>query len=349
MRQRRSSLIERLLFLVCLVEFAIVRVAAAAPPPSVVLLELETPSPRSEETQTRARAELVAAGFRVIVKRREHGDTRTSLEQAMRESGSVAAIAINAQTGSSVAEVWVSDRLTGKLSIRPVETGGAQDTPSLLAIRSVELLRASLIELENPSKDVPVVETPPEIAAFTRRREVEATTSAREGFGIEVKAVGIITTDPITPAFAPGIGVTYVSAPGFGARVSWTGPSVGGGIDGALGKARLLQGLAIAEALFVPPLDAPIYVTFNTGIGLYYVSASGDLADPELAKSEDAAALAFSFGAGFGFPITEAFSLGVEAFGAITVPRVAIDMGAENVGSVGQPVLGVALGAAFGL
>ncbi len=337
--------------------------AAAADGPIVVLVESTDPTSSARETSTRARAELGAAGFHVVVTTAKGSDTRRSLESAVAEAGAIAAIAIESDPNSTIAQVWVSDRLTRKLSVRPVETRGAGDTPALLAIRSVELLRASLIELRNPAtEDHEAAPLAPAVAKLTAPRSAasgsngsgtdgsgQKEVSGRSGWGFELGLAGILNVDPANPAMAPVLRASYGSKMGIGARVTWIGPSIGRGLRGDLGKASLTQELAVGEIVFAPPLPRPFVAQASGGIGVYHVSASGDLTNPHTAKSGGVAAFAASIGAGGGVRLSNHFVLGAEVLAGFTAPKIVIDMGAQRVGSLGQPILGLTttLGAFF--
>ncbi len=336
---------------------------AAADGPIVVLVESTDPTPSARETSTRARAELDAAGFHVVVTTAKESDTRKSLESAVAEAGAIAAIAIESDPSSTIAQVWVSERLTHKLSVRRVETREAGDTPALLAIRSVELLRASLIELRSPATDdQDAAPLAPAVAKLTASRSGRSgpngigtddsgreAVSGRSGWGFELGLAGILNVDPANPALAPVLRASYGSKMGMGARMTWIGPSVGPGLRGVLGKASLTQELAVGEIVFAPPMRRPFVAQASGGIGVYHVSASGDLKNPQIAKSGGVAAFAATVGAGAGVLLSNHFVLGAEVLAGFTAPKVVIDMGAQRVGSVGQPILGLTttLGAFF--
>ena len=45
------------------------------------------------------------------------------------------------------ADVWISDHVTGKTVVRRLEVGAGPNATAVLAIRALELLRASLLEI----------------------------------------------------------------------------------------------------------------------------------------------------------------------------------------------------------
>lgn len=323
---------------------------AEGSPATIVLLEPRDPSATAKETTLRAQAELRAAGFVVVVSTEEGDVTRTQLEKALADAGAVAAIAIDSRPGSTVADVWVSDRVTKKLSIRPVETKGSGDTPALLAIRAVELLRASLLELgDSPRVAEAAKPVPEEVERFAAPRSgapaPERGTSAHAGFRVGVGVAGLFNVDHVAPAVAPAFRVGFGSSIGVGGRITFIGPSAGAGLNGALGTAILHQEVALAELTFAPPTRGPVYGLVTAGIGVLHVGASGELADAKRARSGGATSFLSTIGAGAGVGLGRHFALELEGFIGFAAPRIVVDMGTERVGSVGRPMLGATLGA----
>jgi len=347
LRRERSPTHKLLISAAFLLASLHAQVATAAEPSSVVLLEPPHPNALAKETLTRARAELAGAGFRVIIAPRTGTDTRSSLESAIRGAGAIAAIAIESAEASSVVEVWVSDRLTGKLSIRPVDTARTGETPALLAIRAVELLRASLLELSNPRAGQPALSEPPEdVKALTAPVESDTDThSQRSGFGIEAGAMGLIAVDGVNPAIAPMVRFSYGAPIGVGARLTWVGPGFGPGLEGSLGSAVVTQYLALGEFLYAPPLKAPVTLLAAAGLGVYHVEARGELVDANRSRSGGSTAFVATWGGGVDFRIHRNFGLAVETFVGVSAPAVTIDMGSAEVGRFGRPILGASFGA----
>lgn len=125
-------------------------VALADPASRVVVVRSAHPSATVDEANTRLRAELTASGFEVVsVDAKEGLDPRESVENP--ELRSVAALSIvNTKEGTAI-DLWVADRLTQKTLVRRIDVASPSSRSSavVLAIRAVELLRASLLEAES--------------------------------------------------------------------------------------------------------------------------------------------------------------------------------------------------------
>ena len=131
---------------------------ARAEAPKIALVSDDAAGPIA----ARVSAELTTLGFEVQSVTATAPPARGPLEATAHDVGAVAAVRV-APSRRGV-EVWVVDRVTGKTVLREISLGSSEgDTAAaLVASRAVELLRASMLEVNmpHPSRgDVP----PPEI------------------------------------------------------------------------------------------------------------------------------------------------------------------------------------------
>jgi hypothetical protein len=128
-------------------------VSAAEEPPRVVLIE----DPAETTILPRLRAELVGLGLEVhTVAKQESEQLPRDLIASARNVGAVAAFRI--MVVADHADVWIADRITGKVVLRELLPRGAKIDGRVVALRAVELLRASLLELDAgkpPPAEVP--------------------------------------------------------------------------------------------------------------------------------------------------------------------------------------------------
>ena len=116
------------------------------------------------------RAELNQLGLQVIeVERRRDEVIPRELTEAARQHHAVAAFRV--QVSSNTVEVWIADRITGKVSLREVFTQGSDSRVEarLVVLQAVELLRWSLQEVDAPHPLRGEVSSPP--PTLTRLRE----------------------------------------------------------------------------------------------------------------------------------------------------------------------------------
>ena len=125
--------------------------AARASPSRVVVVQSANESQIVNQATMRLRAELAASGFEVITLDRAPG---ASPREAVEDIGlhPVATLSIVSTEKGAAIDVWVADHLTGKTLVRRVDIASqaAPSAPKVLAIRAVELLRASLLEAASP-------------------------------------------------------------------------------------------------------------------------------------------------------------------------------------------------------
>jgi len=222
---------------------------ARADPSRVRVLRAKDADPAVREATTRLQAELVAAGFVVDMEETTATDPRDELESG--GSQSFASIAILRSGSQAVTDVWVVDRISGKTLIRRVEAG-AEPGPTAartLAIRAVELLRASLLEVS--------VRLPQEVEAQREGKTVpidvarwmQPTASpghALTGWSVELGAATSLTKG-FGPALGPSAGVARAVATGWIVGVRWVGPTFGPELRSPVASADVRQMMALAE------------------------------------------------------------------------------------------------------
>jgi hypothetical protein len=151
--------------------------ARAGEPPKIVIVAAQ-----AEDTiVAQLRAELRTMGFNVVVvDTSSTAFPREELEKTARDNSAMAALLVRASRAGL--EVWVVDRITGKTLLRDVVgTEGVPGRDTTVALRAVELLRASLMEIDAPHPLRGDMPAPPAI------REI----------------VGLPLPDPAAPASAP--------------------------------------------------------------------------------------------------------------------------------------------------
>lgn len=321
---------------------------ASAPPTTttIVLVEPEAPSLFVKEALTRLAGELRAAGFSVVRVTSAKPDPRGSLEDALATSGAAAGIVLERNEDRARAEIWVSDRLTGKLSVRPLS---GDDGPPVLAVRAVELLRASLLELE-PEATPKGVERAP-IDALVKRPPVEKPAphaSLRAGFGVEASFVTTLHPEVGAFAFAPALRAFGSADMGLGGRLTVVAPMLGTELEGALGIARITTELFLAEIVYTPPLSEWVNLTAALGLGGMHLAATGELDEPARARSEDLGAFVIAPSVGLVARVAGTFALTLEGGAFFAVPPPRIEMGDEELGVLARPSLVVSHGVLVG-
>jgi len=300
-----------------------------------------------ESVAKRLSAELELAGFEVVT-RDARGDARTALEVAAKETGAFAAILLvpvgDGARGPAV-DVWVADRVTAKTSVRRIELTvdpGARSAESVLAVRAVELLEASMLEIEvRPPAEPP----PPEARALVLAARGSETAKGfaptvragvaggTNGAGAWLGASGAFEI-PLGRTWLGGVTVVGSLLP---AEVEASGARAEVGELAAF--ARLGLGLTASRRFTVAPALL---------LGAGRTSARGE-ADPPL-ENREASAWSARAGASVvgSFALASRLRLFVELAAHLSAPEVRVRMRAEPVDALGRLGAFSTLGLAWG-
>jgi hypothetical protein len=259
-------------------------IAAAAPARAasrVVLLRTVNAEELLRKAEILLQAELRAAGFDVAdVERTQAADPRADVEAAGGvDPIAVVALVLSAQAapGKPAAEVWISDRVTGKLVVRGlrIAPGSIDGAAADLALRAVELLRGSLLEIKF-EKPRPAAHAPADVARFVGDvAGPEARAFAWQGLGLAVGAVILWGLGELEPAWAPTARLSYGGRSGGTLRIAFAGPSASHEILANEGSARMRQMLFTLDGLlsFRPARRLQPYA--RGGVGLHHLRVEG--------------------------------------------------------------------------
>jgi hypothetical protein len=98
------------------------------------------------EAFNRLRGELSMHGFEIEIQTAASAISPKTMAERAESQAAVASVSFARSAGIATADITISDRVTGKTTVRTIATPVGTDTASLLALRAVELLRASLRE-----------------------------------------------------------------------------------------------------------------------------------------------------------------------------------------------------------
>jgi hypothetical protein len=295
-------------------------------------------------------AELESLGFRAeILDPSAEPASRASLEAAARRAGAIAAIrAVPSERG---VEVWIADRVTGKTVLRDLANDrGTPELDDALALRVVELLRASLLEVALP---------------LPSRGEVPATPEIREKIGVpEQGALEHGSPPTLRFSLAPGM---LLSPGGFGASASldlglaWMPsehvgvfalaaiPLTSGRIEGSQGSADLRILLAGGGARFLfTKRESSWSPTVDLGVMAVSLRSTGT-ANPGFIASAPSALTAAPFARlGLAFALTRVFRLRADVLAGVVAQGVSIQFAQHEIATWGKPLVLASVGVDFG-
>lgn len=326
----------------------------------VVLISAATDDDVLREAGTRLQAELNAAGFDVVRIERaatEERELRALMERAARDEGAFAAATISRAEAGAEVDLWIVDRVTDKTVIRTIEDGGTA-APSVLAVRAVELLQASLLEATAarsardapPAKSPPPAESAPPARAAKLPQDVARWLSPPlprpgilEGVAMEAGAVMLQSAGGIGPAVGPMLRLSF-GAPRLAGRLTVAGPAVAPALAGAFGTLSVRQELALLELVYVFPGDGALVPVLSAGAGAYHLYAAGDPIPPYQAATGDVWSVLAGAGAGAGLRLSDRTTALADLHVLLTEPRPVVKLAGEELGTAGRPTVAFSLG-----
>lgn len=332
---RRWGVVRTALPLLLLVVLSPAAEAAAAS--RVVLLRAPTDDALIEQGNTLLAAELRAAGFEVTPLMRDPSrDIRSDIEAASTKLGPIATFAIRPASDGAAVELWLEDRVTGKLVIRRIVIDRKREAASDLAVRAIELLRGSLVEVILPSPNARAGSSPPVDVA----RWVSTAVQARapyfsSGPGIAAGATALATLG-LGMTFAPTARASWGTAGGLVARLSLTAFGPGIELRRPEGSANVRQALLVIEGARAFRSGARFQPLVVASAGFRRMSVDGAGTSSLFAGATGVAyALVISAGGGLAARLSDHVALVLESELLFAAPSTHILIASTDAGLAG--------------
>ncbi|HVY29535.1 MAG TPA: hypothetical protein VHB79_23410 [Polyangiaceae bacterium] len=254
--------------------------APATQPTRVVLIA----SPGMDQLVVRFAAELDSLHLEVVrAPDTEGGPTLLELEQLARDNAARVAVRV-AKAGTAV-DLWVASPQSHELVYRRVV---AQGDPAVLVLRSLEILRGSLIDLraldrEPPAPPPPVPPTPPP-AASPAPEPVHRTWLGLSGALLAPHAGRSLGAGAL-------LALRYRIASRFALHAEVLAPLSGWSVEGEGGSAKIWLGSATVAALVNPWGERWLSPGLGLGLGALGLRTRGEAQPGFEASSELHAAL----------------------------------------------------------
>ena len=308
---------------------------------TVILVRPEHPKAVTAEALVRMHGELVSAGFDVQITATTTGaDPRTSLEQTASGNNVDAVVALLGDATPGSVEVWVIDRVTGKSVVRRIPSQPESDRAAeILAIRAIELLRASLLEVAMASgREPPVVPKPPpaEVTRF-----VEHALEPRRGsrVAIEVGGSGVANFDKVGPALLPLIRLDLALGRYCLIRATAAGLGTRSHVEAPKSSAEVAQQFGLVEAALRLRPQRRVQPFFSLGAGARYTSAEGRAVWPNQGLTAGQWSFLADAGAGLRLSLHSRFELALEVHAQLAQPYPVIRVLGSPVATAGRPDL----------
>jgi hypothetical protein len=304
-----------------------------------------------ERAEVRLAAELRAAGFTVDEQTAEGADdARRLVEEADARAPFATVLLRRARTGAAT-DVWVADHVTHKTVVRRMSARGAGDAADRgLALRVVELMRASLVEglvLPPSSEDEPeaappapspsLSPPPADVAAWTREAVREPPPREAGSVDVAVGVAGAFAGPDVGLAVAPELRVAWRPSRAWSLAVLGALPAFGARVSASQGDATVRQELAVLEAAFEPALVDWIRPYIAAGGGFYHLDATGYASAPYTSGAADAWSALLSAGLGARLPLTGSAWLALDVRELFALPRPVVSFAGETVAVAMRP------------
>jgi hypothetical protein len=217
--------------------------AVAIAAPKIVVFVPPNPSSFIKEATVRLRAELLVVGFEL-----ESGESEKEAidpnELFARKQGATAAIRITRSSEGGAIDLWITDEVTHKIVARRV----VEATPAALALRCVELLRASLLEIE-----MQAIPAPPEVKRFVAPVQKKPPAPPVEERHLMFEAstgVSIVRADPITSIQIAPVIEAGVAWDALRVGLRFIGPSTNGEYLTSSGTVTMRHHVLVVDAAY---------------------------------------------------------------------------------------------------
>jgi hypothetical protein len=333
--------------------FAFEKSSDAAIDRRVVLLRPSVTDEVTAMALARIKGELIAAGFEVtVVPQRDDLPSRSLVETAGSELNPLAVFAIvhePPKVGTwSTAEIWVSDRLVDRTSVERMRLDANEPGrgATVLAVRAVELLKASLAEfwiVPEPPRPAP---SPPEQRPLTAKPvAVVRSPVINEGIAAHA-AIGILHSfGEIGPVWTPMLQLSYGTADGIGARMTVGGLGSNANLAAPAGTARVQQQFGTAEGFILSRLSGPVQFFGTAGLGAYHLSVDGTGIFPYRAKpTAEAWSLLAGAGVGIAAEVYPHVALNFEGRALWALPPAVVRFDDTTLGKTNWPLLLASMG-----
>ena len=323
---------------------------AAAEPQRVALVRSPTPDATLTEANHRIRGELQADGFDVVeVDATPDPGAPTPAGEPPTIATISLALAVDDRT--RIAELRVVDRLTNKVVIRrsPVDADEGPQAAEVLAVRAVELLRASLLELlVEPPRAAPIPAPPPRVDVRAASRWAARTLVPERAPTWAVEAGATIVGDfsRVPPAVLPLARIRRAIAGPLALRLTIAGLGTTPRVDASAGSASVTEAFGLLELVATLAPAWPVRPTLSIGGGASYVSVDGRAEYPYSPEHNTRWGAAGDAGAGIEVPLGRHFAVSAEGHVLVIAPYPVVQILGVDSGKVGLPSFAASLSVA---
>jgi hypothetical protein len=299
------------------------------------------------ETLVRLQGELTSVGFATEIidgslagKGKEH-ESRAWLEQLAVQRGVDAVVAIVGDVSPDTVEVWIVDKVTRKSVVRRVPfQPQSERAPNTLAIRAIELLRSSFLEIDlaaSERRDQSVAAPPATVVHFL---EMERLASRPERFGIEMGGTAIMSLNSVGPAVLPLIRFDWAARSWLVVQADVAGLGTRPTVETTAGSAQVTQGYGLLGGCYRFRTGQRLRPFVVLAAGMLYTSVEGRTSSPnQEGRYADKWSFLLDGGVGASLRLRDRFYLAVAVHTQMAEPYVAIRFADSVVATSARPNL----------
>lgn len=292
----------------------------------------------------RIQGELVAEGFDVVLDSVPGDQPTLDLAAAAERSDALAAIGLRYDADAQEVELRIVDRLTSKVLVRRAPLRGTQDSHAaeVLAVRAVDLLRASLLELLSrprvaPPPLAPALQSQRARAANFARRALPS--DARHGFSLELGAGLLASVSGVGPAVLPVVRAQHRLFAPLSLRIGAAGLGSEPRVRATQASARVGQDLGELGLVLTMGSWPRVSLTSSLAAGLLYTSVEGQAEWPYRARRGALWSAMLDAGVGLDLLLGSHFDLRLETHAILADPYPVVRFMQDERAHSGLPSL----------
>jgi hypothetical protein len=273
------------------------------------------------------------------------GTTSKALEAAAKQEGAFASVTVVRSNGATTADVWITDRVTGKTTIRTISTT-KRDAPELLAVRATDLLKVSLREFgeDKPPPDIASADPRQTLPVAVRAWAAEPVSPWRLHAG--VAAFGSFSQ--IKPGLGPSLGIGSSLHRRSELVLALHGPMLTPNWEAPEGRVSMRQELVTLTMSWAAYASRELDLEMLAAFGGYHLSVTGEPEPPLLSRSDQVWALTFSPGMALSVRVSPSAVFRFSAAPTFLLPRPEVRIG-DSKAILGQPALLATAGLRVGM
>jgi hypothetical protein len=311
---------------------------------TVAMVRRPHPSPVLTETLSRIHGELLSVGLEVeitdgpAVGRLGTTNPRAWLQKLAVERGVDAIIDIVGDSAPAAVEIWLVDKTSRRLEVSRVTLEPNTEKPSeRLAIRTIEVLRSSLLEIDLAARGRrgEAIEKPP----TTSLPLGEVNLRRPERFGIEVGAAALTSLNGVGPAIMPILRFDWAAQSWLQVQAALAGLGSRPTVATSAGKARVAQQYGLLGGSHRFRADHWFSPFLALSAGVLRTSVEGQADSPKQGHSVAQWSLLLDGSLGAGMRLGGRSYATLAAHVQVAAPYVAIHFGDKVVATSGRPNL----------